>query len=30
MDAVYLETSVFGYLASRMSADLVTAGNQRS
>jgi hypothetical protein len=29
MDAVYLETSVFGYLASRMSSDLVTAGNQR-
>ncbi len=29
MDAVYLETSVFGYLASRMSPDLVTAGNQR-
>ena len=29
MDSVYLETSVFGYLASRMSSDLVTAGNQR-
>lgn len=29
MEAVYLETSVFGYLASRMSSDLVTAGNQR-
>jgi hypothetical protein len=26
---VYLETSVIGYLASRPSADLVTAGNQR-
>lgn len=29
MDAVYLETSVFGYVASRLSSDLVTAGNQR-
>lgn len=29
MLAVYLETSVFGYLASRTSADLITAGNQR-
>ncbi len=29
MDAVYLETSVFGSLASRLSSDLVTAGNQR-
>jgi len=29
MDTVYLETSVFGYLASRVSSDLVTAGNQR-
>lgn len=29
MDSVYLETSVFGYLASRMSSDLITAGNQR-
>jgi hypothetical protein len=28
MDAVYLETSIFGYPASRMSSDLVTAGNQ--
>ena len=29
MLAVYLETSIFGYLASRTSADLITAGNQR-
>lgn len=29
MDSIYIETSVFGYLASRMSSDLVTAGNQR-
>jgi predicted nucleic acid-binding protein len=29
MQAVYLETSIFGYLASRTSADLITAGNQR-
>ena len=29
MEAVYLETSVIGYVASRPSADLVTAGNQR-
>jgi len=29
MQTVYLETSVFGYLASRISADLVTAGNQQ-
>ena len=29
MQSVYLETSVIGYLASRPSADLVTAGNQR-
>lgn len=29
MDAVYLETSVIGYLASRTSSDLITAGNQR-
>ena len=29
MDAVYLETSIIGYLASRLSSDLITAGNQR-
>lgn len=29
MQSVYLETSVIDYLASRPSADLVTAGNQR-
>lgn len=29
MQTVYLETSIFGYLASRTSADLITAGNQR-
>ena len=29
MDALYLETSIFGYLASRTSSDLITAGNQR-
>ena len=29
MESVYIETSVIGYLASRPSADLVTAGNQR-
>ena len=29
MQSVYLETTVIGYLASRPSADLVTAGNQR-
>lgn len=29
LQSVYLETSVIGYLASRPSADLVTAGNQR-
>ena len=28
MQSVYLETSVIGYLASRPSADPVTAGNQ--
>ena len=27
--ALYLETSVVGYLASRISADLVTAGRQQ-
>lgn len=30
MQSVYLETSVIGYLASRLSSDLVTAGNQRA
>ena len=29
METVYLETSIVGYLASRISADLVTAANQR-
>ncbi|MEO8497946.1 MAG: type II toxin-antitoxin system VapC family toxin [Planctomycetota bacterium] len=29
MPSVYLETSIFGYLASRTSADLIVAGNQR-
>ena len=29
MKTVYLETSIFGYLASRISADLITAGNQQ-
>ncbi len=29
MQSVYLETSVIGYLASRISSDLVTAANQQ-
>jgi hypothetical protein len=29
MQTVYLETSIVGYLASRTSSDLITAGNQR-
>ncbi len=29
MNTVYVETSVFGYLASRTSSNLVVAGNQR-
>ncbi len=29
METVYLETSIIGYLASRISADLVTAANQQ-
>ncbi len=29
MQSVYLETSVIGYLASRPSAEVITAGNQR-
>ncbi len=29
MQTVYLETSIIGYLASRISSDLVTAGNQQ-
>ena len=29
MDSVYLETTVIGYLASRPSGDLITAGNQQ-
>ncbi len=29
MQSVYLETSIIGYLASRISSDLVTAGNQQ-
>jgi hypothetical protein len=28
MQSIYLETSIIGYLASRTSSDLVTAGNQ--
>jgi predicted nucleic acid-binding protein len=29
METVYLETSIIGYLASRISSDLVTAANQQ-
>lgn len=29
METVYLETSIIGYLASRISSDLVTAANQK-
>lgn len=28
MQSIYLETSIIGYLASRTSSDLITAGNQ--
>lgn len=28
MQTIYLETSIIGYLASRISGDVVTAGNQ--
>lgn len=29
MQSVFIETSIFGYLASRTSGDLIVAGNQR-